>query len=76
MGIAIWGTEKCIVMFIKHKNTVRQRLTHGVLLAIDFLFDGGLSAGTGAAFRLAAAPRLSLSFRGTPRSHPVPGSPS
>ena len=50
MGIAIWGTEKCIVMFIKHKNTVRQRLTHGVLLAIDFLFDGGLSAGTGAAF--------------------------
>lgn len=40
MGIAIWGTEKCIVMFIKHKNTVRQRLTHGVLLAIDFCLMG------------------------------------
>lgn len=37
-GIAIWGTGKRIVMFIKHKNTVRQKLTHGVLFAIDF-FD-------------------------------------
>jgi len=25
-------------MFIKHKNTVRQSLTHGVLFDIDYLF--------------------------------------